>query len=245
MTGEPQPTIGDAFGTALLERLEGRDSAIVIERDDGLVDVDGSDYFGDVEGALWQWMRARLGRRVLDVGAGAGRGAIRLQRERVDVVALDVSPGCVEVCRRRGVDETFLGTVEQLANAQPRPFDTLLALGNNVALIGSPEKAGAFLDAARAVGTTDVRIVGTMLDPYLTDNPAHLEYHERNRARGRLGGNVTMRVRYETLATAWFELLWASPRELSGICAAHGWALTATEPMGILYAVELRPVSRR
>jgi len=236
-----EPRIGDAFGVALLDRLAGSGSAIVIERDDGFVDVDASDYFGNVDAdPLWPWLRNYLGRRVLDLGSGAGRGALQVQSENVDVLALDVSPGCIEVCRRRGVNSTFVGTLEQLANTDPESFDTVLALGNNLGLIGSPEAAGHFFEAAAAVGTNDVRIAGTMLDPHLTDSPVHLEYHASNRARGRLPGNVTIRVRYQRAATAWFDLLWASPTELEEICAAHGWVIEDTEPAGILYGAVLR-----
>ena len=242
MDTDAGPEPGDAFGRALLDRLEGRGSAIVIERDDGFVDVDQSNYFGQVDDdALWPWIRPRLGNRVLDLGAGAGRAAIRLQAEGIEVTALDVSPGCVEVCARRGVQHTFLGTIEDLAEARPQAFDAVVALGNNLGLIGTPERAAGFFDAARRVGTEDLRIVGTMLDPYRTEHPVHLAYHRRNRGAGRLGGNVRVRVRYEDVATDWFDLLWASPEELADLCAAHHWTVAATHPSGILYAAELRP----
>ncbi|MCA1694108.1 MAG: class I SAM-dependent methyltransferase [Actinobacteria bacterium] len=170
----PEPELGDAFGVALLDALNGGASAIVIERDDGFVDTDGSDYFGDIEDdPLWRWIRPRLGDRVLDLGAGAGRGSMRLQSEGVDVTALDVSPGCIEVCSRRGARSTFLGTIEQLAENKPSAFDTVLALGNNLGLMGSPEQAKHFFGAARSLGGGDARIVGTMLDPHLTDDPDH------------------------------------------------------------------------
>lgn len=232
----------DAFGAALLDRLDDRGgSAIVVERDDGFVDVDGSDYFGDVEDdGLWSWLRPRLGAQVVDLGAGAGRGALRLQADGVDVTALDVSPGCIEVCSRRGVRRTFLGTIEQLAEAEPGAFDTVLALGNNLGLIGSAEQAGRFFGAASALGDRDLAIVGTMLDPHRTDRPVHLAYHQRNRAAGLLGGQVRIRIRYTNLATAWFELLWLSPEELADVCAEHGWKIASTQRSGILYGAELR-----
>lgn len=233
---------GDAFGSALFASLDGAEAAIVIERDDGFVDVDGSDYFRNVtDDPLWPWLRPRITGRVLDVGAGAGRAAIQLQGEGLEVVALDVSPGCVDVCDRRGVEHTYQGIIEEPALTQPASFDSVVAIGNNLGLLGSPETAGSFLDAARAIGSNDVRIVGTMLDPYLTDEPLHLSYHERNRLEGRLGGEARICVRYQNIATDWFTLLWASKAELAEICAAHGWSVVATEQAGILYAAELRP----
>ena len=46
-------------------------------------------------------------------------------------------------------------------------------------------------------------IVGTGLEMIQTDKDAHLEYHERNRRRGRMPGHLTIRVRYQRLATDW------------------------------------------
>lgn len=236
-----EPVVGDAFGAALLDRFDGAAASIVVERDDGFVAVEASDYFADPgDDPLWQWLRPRMGPRVLDLGAGAGRAALVLQREDVDVVALDISAGCIDVCRRRGVRSTFHGTLEELSATAPAPFDTVLGLGNNLGLIGSPEAAAGFFSAAKAIGAPDVRLVGTMLDPYLTDDPVHLRYHERNRAARRPPGNIRIRVRYRNQATDWFELLWLSPAELGALAREHGWDLVATRPQGILYGAELR-----
>jgi hypothetical protein len=45
-------------------------------------------------------------------------------------VALDVSPGAVDVCQRRGVRRTVIGTLPDLVNADAEPFDTFLLLGS-------------------------------------------------------------------------------------------------------------------
>ncbi len=233
MTG---PVEGDAFGAALLATFDGHDARIVVERDDGLVETDRSPYLGEVEDSeTWRWLRSRLGPRVLDVGAGGGRAAVPLHGEGVDVVALDVSPGAVEVCRRRGVTATFTGSVEDLAVTAPEPFDAFLCLGNNLGLVNR-----SFLGALRAMSHDGTRLVGTMLDPYATDDPLHVAYHEANRASGRLPGQVTVRVRYRNLATPWFTLLWLSPDELSGVAAASGWTVVDVLPSTV-YCAELRP----
>lgn len=113
------PIEGDAFGQALLARQEGRSGDIISERDDGLVERDSFDYFSAPHGPLWEWVVARVGHRILDIGAGAGREALALQAMGWEVLALDVSPGAIEVCRRRGVVSTFLGTVQDLAVTGP------------------------------------------------------------------------------------------------------------------------------
>lgn len=240
VTWKQGPVEGDAFGQALLTRLDGDRATIVIERDDGLVDVDGSDYFSAPVGPEWDWISARLTGRVLDVGCGAGRGALALQEMGLDVVALDVSPGALEVARRRGVEATFLGTVEDLAAADPEPFDHFLGLGNNLGLMANPAQAIPFLNALRRLGRNDAPFVGTMLDPYAGAAPVHLAYHEANRAAGRLAGEVRIRVRYQRTTTPWFGLFWASPQELDQVVQRAGWRITDLLE-GAIYGVELRP----
>jgi len=235
-----EPALGDAFGDALLAQHGGSEPGVVIERDDGFVDVDRSDYFADVStDPAWPWLRDRVGESVLDLGAGAGRGSLRLQAEGVDVVALDVSPGAIEVCRARGVVETALGTVADLGSVGPS-FDTYLCLGNNLGLIGSESTAAEFFEPLRDVARPGCRLIGTMLDPYRTDNSLHLDYHARNRVSGRLAGEVRIRVRHERTATAWFNLLWASVGELGDIARAHHWELVDASD-GTIFCAELRP----
>jgi SAM-dependent methyltransferase len=167
---------------------------------------------------------------VLDVGAGAGRASLAVQERGQDVVALDVSPGAVEVCRRRGVKQVFCGTVAELAAAGPGPFDGVLMLGNNLGLVGSPQRAPHVLAALGGVLRPGGVIVGACIDPYQTGRPVHLAYHERNRRAGRMPGQVTIRIRYQRLATNWFDLLWMSLTELDQIAAAAGWGVTGALP---------------
>jgi 2-polyprenyl-3-methyl-5-hydroxy-6-metoxy-1,4-benzoquinol methylase len=140
-----EPVVGDAFGEALLQQLGGSRETVVIERDDGWVNVDNSDYFSEPSGPHWDWISTRIVGRVLDVGCGAGRGALAIHGKGLEVVGLDVSPGALEVAKRRGVEQTFLGTVEDLADTDPEPFDSFLCLGNNLGLLASPTQAVTFL----------------------------------------------------------------------------------------------------
>ena len=99
----------DAFGRALLDRLEGGRETTILERDDGLFTTDiPIDWYFAVyrnwrapEKEAMRYVRGR----VLDVGAGAGRHALDLEGKGHEVVAIDISPGAVDVCRRRGVKD--------------------------------------------------------------------------------------------------------------------------------------------
>jgi SAM-dependent methyltransferase len=234
--GVPEP--GDAFGRALLDIVAGAPEPIVIERDDGLISVDTTDYVTGLDDTA-QWALDRATGRVLDVGAGAGRASLALQERGQDVVALDLSPGAILVCRQRGVAAVYAGSVEQAAaGGAVGTFDSALLLGSNLGLLGSPAAAGPFLAALGELLRPAGVIVGTCLDPYQTDKQVHLDYHDRNRRLGRMAGHMTIRVRYQQVATAWFDWLAMAPAELAEIAGSAGWQVAELRP-GAVYAAIL------
>lgn len=100
------------------------------------------------------------------------------------------------------------GAVADVARRGLGVFDTFLMMGNNLGLLAGAEAAPRGLDApAAAPGAV---IVGQGMDPYGTGKPVHLAYHERNRAAGRMPGQIRMRIRHEDLATPWFDYLFTS-----------------------------------
>lgn len=237
----PEPEIGDAFGEALLAKLDGEEWDVIYERDDGLVNSDSGNYFlpvGEWE-ELGRWCLDRTRGRVLDVGAGGGRACLALQDRGQTVVGLDVSPGAAEACRRRGVRETFGGDIHALALDPKQKFDTFLLLGNNLGLVGTPEHAARWFDAFTALANPGATIVGTCLDPTLGEAPTwHASYHERNRQAGRMPGEIKLRTRFRNITTDWFDLLWMSPEELDELATQSGWKITQVKP-GPLYGAVL------
>lgn len=213
----------DAFGHALLDHLEGRGGAELIERSDGYLDLSAGAavYFAEpaeVQAALAD----RAVGRVLDVGCGAGRYALYLQERGYDVVAIDASPLAVEVCRRRGLRDVRLLTLEQVDVALGH-FDTILMLGNNFGLTGSYRGAKRLLKRLSQILRPGGRIVAQTLDPYESKDPDHLAYHAQNRAKGRMGGQIRMRIRYKRYKTPWFDYLFVSRDELEAIVQNAGW----------------------
>jgi SAM-dependent methyltransferase len=220
----------DAHGRLILDYLEGRPSLEVVERHDGFINASGfgpEAYFAPFR----QWPKPeraalRLARgRVLDVGCGAGRVAIELQERGHEVVGIDVSPLALEVARRRGAKEVRELAVTQVGPALG-PFDTIVMFGNNCGLFGSRRRAPWLLRRFKSVSSPGARILASSTDPYTTDNPEHLAYHEQNRRRGLMGGQLRIRIRHGHYATPWFDYLLASPEELAELASGTGWELT-------------------
>jgi SAM-dependent methyltransferase len=212
----------------LLAALDGRESFEIVERDDGFIDaaVGASLYLAPFR--RWpalhrQAMRFVRG-RVLDVGCGGGRVCLHLQERRHDVVGIDVSPGAVQTCRRRGVRDTRLCSIDDVDESLGI-FDSIVMLGNNFGLFASAAKARRLLRRFHRLTTDRGRIVAETRDVYRTDDPAHLAYQERNRARGRMSGQIRIRVRYRDQATPWFDYLMVSEQELENLLDGTGWQL--------------------
>ncbi|WP_285688453.1 class I SAM-dependent methyltransferase [Actinoplanes sp. NBRC 103695] len=216
----PRPLAGGRVPRPVIE---------IIERDDGLINGAPADHYLG-EPAEWQphdHRALRLCRgHVLDLGCGAGRTALELQRRGQAVTGLDTSPGAIEIARRRGLRDTVVTTIDEYARATAR-YDTFLLLGNNLGLFGGAERAPVLLAALASLANPGARIIAQGTDPYGTTDPVHVSYHERNRSRGRLGGQL--RLRYRLLATEWFDYLQCSPAELETLLKGTGWQLKSID----------------
>lgn len=241
------PQLGDAFGALLLACWEAGTAPgevwEFVERDDGLLSAaDAARYFAAPAdwGGLDTWACQRTSGRVLDIGCGAGRHSLLLQTLGHDVVALDVSPGAIEVCRRRGVWQPVLGTVFDLRATDIVPFDTLLLLGHNLGLLQDAHHAHAMLATLATLAAPNAVLIGQSHDPLATTNSLHLAYHHRNRALGHLPGQARIRVRHGNLATDWFDYLFASVAELELLVAGSAWQIEQIEADGASYIAVLR-----
>jgi SAM-dependent methyltransferase len=237
-----EPRIGDVYGEMLRDAyavatgvgprpLAGgrlpRPVIEIIERDDGLVNgvlaahyLDGPEHWQPYDHRAVERARGE----VLDIGVGAGRIALELQDRGTPVTGLDVSAGALRVSRARGVRRLVHGTVYEHAAGEHR-YDTFLLLGNNLGLIEGPHRAADFLAALAALARPGAQIIAQGTDPFGTTDPVHTGYHERNRRRGRLGGQLRIRLRYRELATEWFDYLLCPPEELAPLIEGSAWRL--------------------
>ncbi len=218
----------DAYGQAIHDYFSGQGGFEIVERDDGWIgnSLGPPAYFSEFD----DWpshernAMSHVRGRVLDVGCGAGRHSLYLQDRGFDVMATDISPLAIEVCKRRGLTSAMALPLTRIGRALGR-FDTILMLGNNFGLFGGHRRARWLLRRFKGITGDGGRIIAESRDPYATDDPEHLAYHELNRRRGRMPGQLRMRIRYKLQATPWFDYLIASKDEMEAVLDGTGWAV--------------------
>ena len=219
----------DAFGHQFMDYYKSGAGVEIIERDDGHIDISGGPkaYFNEYKDwhpIVKKAMRYARG-RILDIGCGAGRHSLYLQGKGLEVLGIDISPLAIEVCQQRGLRNTRLLSITQISS-RLGVFDTILMLGNNFGLFSNLDMARRLLGKLDRVTSKKGRIIAQSTDPYKTDIPEHLAYHEFNRKRGRMSGQVRIRVRYRKYASPWFDYLLVSKEEMEAILTGTAWRVS-------------------
>ena len=215
----------DAYGQELYSLYKNEDTFEIIERDDGYFDAGPStqylSQYKDWPPHQKEAVKYVRG-RVLDIGCGAGRHSLHFQEKGFDVLGIDLSPLAIEVCKLRGVKNARAMSITK-ASSKLGTFDTILMLGNNFGLFGSRKRARWLLKRFHRMTSGQGRIIGETVDIYQTKNPLHLEYHERNRQKGRMSGQARIRIRFRKYVGKWFDYLFVSKEELEAILEGTGW----------------------
>jgi hypothetical protein len=216
----------DAYGHEVYDYLKHGIGCEIVERDDGFVDISSgpAEYFTEYE----DWgphLRKAIGYargRVLDVGCGAGRHSLYLQKRGHAVVGIDLSPLAVKVAKLRGLKSARVMPVTKVSRKLGE-FDTIVMFGNNFGLFGNARRAKWLLARYKSITNDEARILVESVNPYVTSDECHMSYHRRNRKRGRMSGQLRIRVRYQTYITPWFEYLIVSPDEMKELLVGTGW----------------------
>ncbi len=220
----------DAFGREIYDYFQGGEAIEIVERDDGFLGVSMGpgaylSQYPDWSAYQKEALRFVQG-RTLDVGCGAGRFALYLQEQGHEVVGIDNSPLAIEVCQQRGVQDARVMSITQASRQKLGQFGSIIMMGNNFGLFGSPQRAKWLLRRFYHMTPANGRIIAESNDPYQTDKPYHLDYHERNRKRGRMPGQLRIRVRYLNFTGQWIDYLMVSQEEMTGILAGTGWGVS-------------------
>ncbi len=126
----------DIFGIAFKDFLNGNvDGIIDIETDISGIEELPLMYFFRGKDELPEWEKIALEMckgRVLDVGAGAGSHSLILQNKGLEVTALDISPGAVEIMKERGVKNAVCEDFFHFQDDEL--YDTIVFLMNGIGL---------------------------------------------------------------------------------------------------------------
>ncbi len=219
------------YGQAMLDHLHGGPARFTFVRDDGFRDPsDARDLFAGYrdwrpkEREAIRWSKGR----VLDIGCGAGRAALFLQRRGLSVVGIDAAPEAVQCARLRGVRDVRRMDARRLEFPN-RCFDTLLMFGNNFGICGGFDATRRFLRDARRITRRDGLLIASTRTPgsWLR---RHAEYVKMNVRRRRPPGLIRLRIVYRGKTGAWFRFLLASPDDALRLCEATGWDVLTILP---------------
>lgn len=230
----------DAYGHEIYDCFRGKCGCEVVECEYGYLCESRSpeEYLSGYEDWPMHQKKAMsyVQGRVLDIGCGAGRHALYLQEEGFDAFGIDTSPLAVEVCKLRGLKKVETMSIDEIDSdtgfdtgselgSEPGRFGTILMMGNNFGLFGSFERAKQLLEKFYQITESNAKIIAESTDPYNSTDPSYMQYLKFNKKRGRMPGQLRIRIRYGSYMTPWFDYLLVSKAEMKKILKGSGWKI--------------------
>lgn len=151
--------------------------------------------------------------KTLDIGAGAGSHALYLQDKGIQVTAIDISEGAVEVMKARGVKDA---RVEDVFEMKGEKFDTLLLLMNGIGLVQNMEGLKRFLAQIKKLMNKGAQLlfdssdVAYMYEEGIPDLPYYY-------------GEIKCRYEYRRQKSNWFSWLYIDEQTLCSIATDAGF----------------------
>ncbi len=223
----------DVFADALWQYYETGRADLFMECDDGLLSPEDVSWyftpFGEFPIIEKQALKFARG-RVLDVGCGAGRHSLYLQKRGLRVTAIDVSTRIVDLASACGVKDARVASVCGKLPFRKSEFDTVILFGNNLGICGTPQRFRRMLRELHRTTSAHGRILATTRQPSTTD-PIHKGYLRRNLERGRAIGQIRLRSVLNGKCGACFDLLLLAPTDLMQLAAKEKWEIARMFPL--------------
>ena len=160
---------------------------------------------------------------ILDIGACTGCHALELQDMGKKVTALEISQGCCDVMKERGVSNIIC---DDYFNYDGK-HDTLLLLMNGIGLVGTIKGLRKFLQHSRSILNPN----GTI---YFDSSDIEYAYYEKDGSKwinlnSEYYGEVKYRMFYKKLEGDEFEWLFIDPDTMKQVAEEEGFEFTLLE----------------
>ena len=174
------------------------------------------DQFPPLENMALDYCRGR----VLDVGAGSGSHSLALEQRGVQVTAIEILPGLVDILRQRGVRDVRSATWMDLA---ADPFDTVLMMMNGLGLTETLPGLRRFFRQARRLVQPDGQVLADSTDVRVRMDPEAARTGTFRRKDGRYIGELHFQLEFEGRKGPPFGQLYVDPDTLDRYATAEGW----------------------
>ncbi len=214
----------DPFADALEAFLETGKASLEIERDDRWKNTENVAWYFTNFPDFWAIEKPALKfarGRVLDVGCGAGRIALYLQRKGLRVTAVDSSPRVAALASARGVRDVRVVSAKKRLPFLRGEFETILLFGNNLGICGNRAGLEKMLCEFARVTNQNARILATTRAPGMF-NPRHRAYWKWKLERGGEMGVARLRLKFGASEKE-FDWFWIAPSELMQVAWKNGW----------------------
>jgi SAM-dependent methyltransferase len=209
--------MNDCFGSALLDYFHGRFSPpLLLHNTYGPPDelpLDGYFYKPEELPEFDVFALSCCKGRVLDIGAAAGRHALALAGDGMEVVAMDISGKCCEVMVERGVLEVIQGDIFDFNGGN---FDTVLMLMNGIGLVGDLSGYLSILEKLKNVVNPGGRIIFDSSDISYLDRDQPVE-------NDAYYGVIDFSYEYHSIRGPWFQWLYIDPLRACRLAREAGW----------------------
>lgn len=149
-----------------------------------------------------------------------------LQQCGLEVVGIDESPLALEVCRQLGARDVQLMDALALDVGQLGQFDTVLLLGHNLGIAGTPDGVQKLLATLFRLAKEGGRLLLDSMDKERADDDETRLEVAYSRSVGRYVGQIRYQVTFGEYNTGWFDWIHVSPDDLQDWAEPLGWRLS-------------------
>ena len=157
--------------------------------------------------------------KVLDVGCGAGSHGLYLQKEKkLEVTAIDISEGAIEICKKRGLENAY---VQDVFKHNSGIYDTILFLMNGSGIIGTLNHIDRFFNHIKTLLAPRGQILMDSSDiSYLFQEEDGSFWID---ASAGYYGEMQYKLKYKEQESEWFDWLYIDYNTLQNAANANGF----------------------